>query len=131
MSDFDLYKVEPSFARGARLVVVESPYHTMERGDLSYLRECLRWCVEHGYSPYASHGLLTQPGVLDDHNPTERAVGMQLGFAWRAVADATIVFTDYGISEGMRAGISHAKSMGCPLYYVRGGCFVDGPDDLA
>lgn len=127
MSDFELYMSEPSFARGARLVVVESPYASLG-GDPSYLRECLRWCVERGYSPYASHGLLTQPGVLDDHATPERNVGMQLGFAWRTAAEATIVFTDFGISEGMRAGIAHAKSMGCPLYYVRCGCFVDGPD---
>jgi hypothetical protein len=40
VSDFELYMSEPSFARGARLAVVESPYASLG-GDPSYLRECL------------------------------------------------------------------------------------------
>ena len=43
------------------LTVIESPYAGDVEGNLTYLRACLKDCVERGESPYASHGLLTQP----------------------------------------------------------------------
>ncbi len=63
-------------------------------------------------SPYASHGLLTQPGVLRDDVPEERELGIALGAAWREVADATVVYCDLGISGGMLAGIRAAVDRG-------------------
>ena len=99
-----------------RLVVVESPYGAlvpwMLERNRCYLRACLADCIARGESPYASHGLLTQPGVLDDTDPEERRRGIDAGFAWRAVAHATVVYTDLGISRGMLHGIEHATSIG-------------------
>lgn len=61
-----------------------------------------------GESPIASHGLYTQPGVLDDNDPIERIVGIDAGLAWLEVADATVVYVDLGISQGMEYGIKAA-----------------------
>jgi hypothetical protein len=58
-----------------------------------------------GESPYASHLLYTQEGVLEDAVPEERKLGMEAGFAWAEIADARVVYTDLGISRGMEAGI--------------------------
>lgn len=82
-------------------VIVESPYRGDVDGNLTYLRRCMRDCVLRGESPYASHGLLTQPGVLDDNNPAERELGIELGFAWRDVSNMSVFYVDKGWSAGM------------------------------
>lgn len=96
-----------------RLVIVESPYAgatplVVER-HLRYLRACLADCLARGEAPFASHGLYTQPGVLDDHLPEQRELGIEAGFAWRPQADATVVYGDLGQSTGMTRGIRDAE----------------------
>jgi len=98
-----------------RLVVVESPYAGDVARNLTYLRACLRDCIERSESPYASHGLLTQPGVLDDNVPAERAKGIQAGFAWAHHAHAIVVYEDLGVTSGMLAGIELARRRGQPV----------------
>ena len=98
-------------------VIIESPYSGNVERNLRYLRACMRRCCLKGESPYASHGLLTQPGVLDDDDPDDRALGIQLGFEWRAVAQKTVVYIDYGVTRGMQLGIEDAKKRGRPIEY--------------
>ena len=97
-------------ARLRRRVIVESPYAGDVERNLAYARACMHDCLTRGEAPFASHALYTQPGVLDDTIPAERKAGIQAGFEWRAVADATVVYTDLGISKGMEYGIEHASS---------------------
>lgn len=94
-----------------RLVVIESPYAGDEATNLEYLRACMADCLRRGEAPFASHGLYTQPGVLDDSKPEERKLGIAAGFAWRNMAEATVVYTDLGVSRGMVAGIKHAQTV--------------------
>ena len=89
-------------------VIVESPFAGDVERNLKYLRACMHDCLMRGEAPFASHGLYTQPGVLDDNIPEERERGIAAGFAWRDVAHATVVYTDLGISKGMQYGIRHA-----------------------
>lgn len=100
-----------------RRVIIESPFAGDVERNLTYLRRCVRDCLERGEAPFASHGLYTQPGVLDDDVPAERQLGIDAGFVWRAVAKATIVYTDYGVSSGMQAGIDHATKFGRLVEY--------------
>jgi hypothetical protein len=65
-----------------------------------------------GEAPIA---LYTQRGVLRDAVPAERQRGIDAGLAWGEVAEATIVYTDRGISEGMRCGIARAERQGRPV----------------
>lgn len=102
-------------------VIIESPYagdtdEAVER-NVAYLRRCLRDSLLRGEAPFASHAIYTQPGVLDDRNRDERARGIRAGFAWRCCAEKTVVYTDRGITDGMRAGIEHAHATGCPVEY--------------
>lgn len=73
-----------------------------------YARACLRDALLRGETPFASHLLYTQPGVLDDADPDERKIGIEAGLAWGGAADATVVYMDRGLSRGMRAGIDMA-----------------------
>jgi len=100
-----------------RLVIVESPYAGDVDANLAYLRAALRDCLQRGEAPFASHGLYTQPGVLDDLIPDERQHGIDAGFAWRTASDATVVYIDRGVSAGMQYGIDHAVGAGQPVEY--------------
>ena len=100
-------------------VCVESPYagktfDEIER-NLRYLRAAMHDCVMRGESPYASHALLTQPGVLRDHVPEERKLGIEAGITWKDVADATVVYRDLGVTDGMSYGIERARLLGKPI----------------
>lgn len=70
-----------------------------------------------GESPIASHLLYTQPCVLDDNNEAERELGIAAGLAWLTVAEASVVYTDLGISRGMSYGLSQAHAAGIPIEY--------------
>lgn len=95
-------------------VIVESPY----KGDVSlhlcYLRACMRDALLRGESPYASHALLTQPGVLRDELPDERELGIAAGFEWRGQAQLTAFYTDLGWSDGMQHALRHCCATAQP-----------------
>lgn len=103
-------------------VILETPFSGARWEDpddrkLAYLRACMHDCLSRGEAPYASHGLYTQPGVLDDNDPFQRQMGIQAGFDWREAAKKTVVYTDLGTSDGMRAGIEHARKIEQPVEF--------------
>lgn len=98
-----------------RRVVLESPYSGTIAGNISYARACLSDALARGEAPIASHLLYTQ--VLDDLDPEQRAQGMGAGRAWINVAEALAVYTDRGISNGMRIAINLAEALGKPIEY--------------
>ena len=100
-----------------KLVIMESPYAGEVEANIAFARQCLRDSLFRGEAPIASHLLYTQPGVLDDGIPEERQKGIDAGLAWRRVADASVVYTDRGISKGMEYGIHAAVEAGIPVEY--------------
>lgn len=98
-----------------RLVILESPFAapTPEgiEANISYARACLRDSLLRGEAPLASHLLYTQPGVLDDTKPEERARGIAAGLSWIDHAQATVVYADRD-SPGMELGIVMAMKAG-------------------
>jgi hypothetical protein len=119
-----------------RLVIVESPYAGNVERNLQYLRAALRDCLLRGESPYASHGLLTQPGVLRDEVPGERATGISAGFriaeALHRCGAPRVFYVDLGWSGGMELGREHAERIGQALEFrklpewVHAGCLGGG-----
>lgn len=100
-----------------RRVIVESPYAGDVEKNLAYARACIRDYLVRGEAPFASHLLYTQPGVLRDEVPEERQWGIEAGFVWGLAAEATVVYTDYGISEGMLEDIKRADREGRKIEY--------------
>ena len=98
-----------------RLVILESPY----AGDVAlnerYARACMADCLSRGEAPFASHLLYTQPGVLDDNVPEERAKGIAAGHAWMRAADAVVLYRDIAMSKGMAAGLALAQELRLPV----------------
>lgn len=96
-----------------KLVIVESPLRARNKQasevHLRYARACLRDAIDRGEAPLASH--LLYPQVLDDSDPIERTLGIQVGFAWARHATLTAVYFDLGLSDGMIAGIRDAEAI--------------------
>lgn len=102
-----------------RRVIIESPFTAPTPEGIekhrNYLRECGLDCLRRGEAPFASHGLY--PQWLNDADRNERAWGITAGFAWRAVAAATVVYCDLGVSPGMLLGIAAANAQKHPIEY--------------
>ena len=109
------FKCKPPHA--LRRVVVESPFAGDIEANMAYARAAIRDCLMRDESPAASHLLYTQPGVLDDNDPQQRALGINAGHAWFHGAHAVVVYQDRGISKGMEAGIGAAKILGISIEY--------------
>jgi hypothetical protein len=90
----------PRFPGGCRLL-------------LSYGRAAVADSLRRGEAPMASHLLYTQ--ALDDTRPAERRLGILAGLAWGRAAEATVVYADWGVSEGMAEGVARARAEGRPV----------------
>lgn len=114
-----------------RVAVIESPYAAPDddrlRRNILYARLLCRWAFEEGYAPFASHLLYTQPGILDDDDPEERAKGIDAGLSLVKAADITIMGMDLGESRGMKYGRKAAVEAARPIQEVR---LFDGDDGL-
>lgn len=97
------------------LTIVESPFSGDIAKNDAYLNACMADAIARGESPYASHGLLTRKGVLDDGKPEERKRGIEAGFAWGEVADQVVFYVDLGWSRGMLLGFETAKARGSKI----------------
>ena len=111
-----------------KCVVLESPYAGDVERNVAYARLCVRDCFLRGEAPIASHLLYTQQGILDDTIPEERKFGIDAGLAWKSFAQATVVYIDYGISEGMQYGIQRAEAEGRPVEYRK---ILNAPDNVS
>ena len=98
-----------------RLVILESPFSGDVTRNTKYARACVRDSLSRGEAPLASHLLYTQPGILDDQNMDEQLRGVNAGLAWLAGADATVVYTDLGVTGGMMHGIKCAEEHMVPV----------------
>jgi len=98
-------------------VLVESPFAGDIERNVRYARACVRDCLLRNEYPYASHLFYTQDGILDDDTPDERILGINAGLAWGECAAATIIYTDLGITNGMKLGIERAQSVGRAVEY--------------
>jgi hypothetical protein len=100
-----------------KLVILESPFAGDVERNIAYARACVRDSLSRGEAPIASHLLYTQEGILDDTIPHERQWGIDAGLAWKAVAHASVVYIDHGITRGMQYGIDAAKAAGIPVEF--------------
>ena len=98
-----------------RRVILESPYAGDIEANVAYARLCVRDSVLRNEAPLCSHLLFTQPGILDDKVPKERALGIDAGLAWAVVADKMVVYVDRGLSPGMQQAMRVAQRSGLEI----------------
>ena len=100
-----------------RRVIIESPYAGDIGGNVLYALQCMEDSLARGEAPFASHLIYTH--ILDDQVAIEREKGIAAGLAWAMAAELTAVYTDNGISPGMKLGITNAEQAGRPIEYRR------------
>jgi len=91
-----------------KLVVIESPYSGDIKRNMTYLKLAMLDSIMRGEAPTASHKLYTD--VLNDNDPDERKLGIELGFAWLQAASLVAFYSDFGFSNGMSACLKEIKS---------------------
>lgn len=96
-------------------VIIESPFAGGWKNVL-YSRQCVLDSLSRGESPYASHLLYTQKGMLDDKDPDQRRRGIAAADGWLEVSDYIAVYADEGITRGMAIGIVKAARLGKPVH---------------
>jgi len=96
-------------------VIIESPYAGDVAVNTAYAQACLLDSLRRGEAPLASHLLYTQ--VLDDTIKDDRELGITAGIAWGEVADLVAVYTDRGVSPGMKFGIAMHQDRGLTIEY--------------
>ena len=104
-------------------VIIESPYGNKDSlivaRNILYVRACIRDSLLRGESPIASHALYTQPRILDDQIPEERALGIAAGHVWIEVAHLMAIYEDFGLSPGMEQGMRAAQKISLPVVFRR------------
>jgi hypothetical protein len=96
-------------------IIIESPLAGDVSKNQEYARKCTLDSLRRGEAPFASHLFYTQ--VLNDSVEGERRLGIEAGLEWGKKADITAVYTDLGISKGMKLGIERAKQENRPIEY--------------
>ena len=102
----------------SNIVDIESPYgsadpDTRER-NRRYARALMAWALGRGHTPFASHLLYTQPGILDDADEAQRMHGIMSGkrIMEAAGCEMVIVGEDLGVSPGMALGVHWHRERG-------------------
>ena len=102
-------------------VLIESPYAAPNQAwvneNLSYLGRAMKHQLLLGHYPFASHGLYTMPGCLDDTVIEERTLGIAAGLKFAECCEVTCVYFDRGISPGMIQGVKDALGKR-PLLFI-------------
>jgi hypothetical protein len=102
-------------------VVIESPLNDLTRELIERNKQYARLCVLNsllrGEAPFASHLLYDHPEILDDLKLHDRNLGLGAGLVWGREANLVAVYTDRGISSGMRVGIDHYTNLSIPIEY--------------
>jgi len=98
-----------------RVVFLASPLRGNYERNIAYAKACTIDSIAKGEAPFVPHLLYSQ--VLDDKDVEERRAGLSCGSAWIPRVSAIVVYTDYGISEGMFREITEAESCGVPVEF--------------
>jgi len=98
-------------------VFICSPYAGAVEENVELARKLCRKAIEAGHAPFAPH--LHYPGIVDDSNADERAVGISCGLRFMAACDEVWAYIGQGRSAGMIQEIAHATNTGKPIRYFR------------
>ena len=108
-----------------KLIYVASPYAGDVKKNTEFAKEACRHAMSEGHAFFAPH--LLYPAILDDSQPQERQLGIDMGLAMLKHCDELWC---YGarISYGMHLEIEEAEKLGVPTRRVleQGNCFVLG-----
>lgn len=100
-----------------RRVIIESPFagsdHYTQAETIEYAKRAMNHSLNLDEAPIAFH--LLYPAVLDDTSPIDRRLAMAAQFNWQSHAEIIAIYTDYGVSKGMRDAIDHYHNTSAKL----------------
>jgi hypothetical protein len=83
-----------------RRVCIETPLRGNTLRNVLYADACMYDALTRGEAPFLGH--LLYPRVLDDADEAQRRAGIEAHCAWLRAAQLIVIYTDLGISGGMR-----------------------------
>lgn len=92
-----------------KLIYIASPYAGDIELNVAFAQRACRFAISQGYAPLASH--LIYPQMLDDNDPLERRIGMELGLRLIDASEEIWLCGDV-MSPGMAAEKEYAESVG-------------------
>ena len=92
-----------------KLIYVASPYKGDIKKNIEYAKEACRYVLNQGNAFFCPH--LLYPQILDDNNPEERRLGINIGKEILVKCDELWAFGGH-ISHGMFEEIEFARKMG-------------------
>lgn len=95
-----------------KLVYICTPFAGDIEDNLCFARAACRYASDCGYAPIAVH--LLYPQILDDTDPTEREIGIQMGLRVLASCDEVWICGER-ISHGMSCELAEAKRLGVQI----------------
>lgn len=101
---------------GEKLCYVCSPYRGDVARNVAYAQELTGRAVRRGLVPITPHLYITQ--ALDDNDPGERALGMEVGLRLLEPCKYIMIGGYFGISQGMRHEIEAAHRLGKNFIYA-------------
>lgn len=100
-------------------VILESPYAGDVKANKKYLNRCILDSLMRDEAPFASHKMYTDS--LDDRVREQRELGINAGLSFNSVIKHVVVYTDLGISDGMKLAIDAHTKAGCSIEYRKVG----------
>ena len=98
-----------------KLIYVASPYAGDIEQNTEFTRKACRHVMNEGHAFFAPH--LLYPQLLEDSNPQERQLGLDMGLAMLPRCDELWCYGDH-ISLGMHLEIEEAVRIGIPVRRV-------------
>ena len=98
-----------------KLIYIASPYAGDVEKNTGFAIHACRFCIAQGHTPVAPHLLYTR--MLDDNDPAQREIGLNLGQQILRRCDELWVCGSR-ISNGMAAEIAEAENLGIPIKRV-------------
>ena len=96
-------------------IYVASPYAGDIEKNTEFAKNVCRFVMEQGHAFFCPH--LLYPNILDEHNPRERQLGLDMGLAMLQNCDELWCFGDH-ISLGMMSEIEEAQRLSVPTRRV-------------
>lgn len=99
-----------------KIIYVASPYAGDIQKNTEFAKRACRHVMNEGHSFFAPH--LLYPNLLDDSQPRERQLGIDMGLAMLEHCDELWCYGER-ISHGMMQEIAVADSLGIPVRRVQ------------
>ena len=98
-----------------KLIYVASPYAGDIEKNTEFAKSACRHVMNEGHAFFAPH--LLYPAILDEHQPEQRQLGLDMGIAMLSRCDELWCYGDH-ISLGMHLEIEEAGRLGIPVRRV-------------